>query len=1252
MMHCRSRARVLAALALVPVLVAPTRAQNLPDGPAIWREVTGIENLPGAGHAWDPRFTRPHVPSFRTTSDGRIAVNVKGVPRITLLKPEKLDPTGANPAPPPFLHQPPGSYTMSWDDSGTNVGYVGGTAAAAANIYNGSTSRNVVHGCLWDDALPISNGLGQDVYDLKVLVTTNSPSQNVQIFVTPVTVVVGQPKTANAHIVSVTKSGLTLEGPVYDSDPLVTRQFNGTAFEPTIAGDGRLLVFRIGSPNLPVGPDGNTTPHGVDIVYSYYEIGATADPTKWLDVYPIPHAPYDVRVVAKFGFARNPFLDPRGQPIPEWEDLGGTYPWIDRGAKNLFFTTIGARLHTASSGWMAGRYGLEFHPDDPNPLYGAEANGITRGVAFAGLWSRGKTVLVDNLNNDMDYAIGNQGAPPVGAQQRLVKLFADGGPDGSGRLLLGYGRANHNPAFPPGENTNTTIIDSIENKLNTKRNAVPIAPRDVVWFVQNGKHTDQLVFDDYVDPDALVVASMAGLIRFPDDVAGTQRNSFVYDDGWNTSSEQWGPPASFPIRIQNAATAHHRWLLPPYGELVHSGDGRLEPAATGGVHGRGLWLEDGVGLRFDVPSQVDAPSGLDPDQRDAYVGLFVDCRFADDDADRLLLSFPDGSRLFLRGRSQILFDDGAGPVHFAPLPSSFTHTTSSLPSPFELFPDSGWTHVGLRIEDGGHTVTLLVAGLPLSRWRHPVDTLFRVHGGPLVVGDPGGAYGGASFRGWVDELKVLLHELDPETACNHANGTLVGVDPGASATSWARRFAESFPDWAHAELAAELRARGEDAHALYACFQDSTSDDAVYADALPADVHARADAVHFPEGPLYYDAPRPDTTTNRFCLSCHAPGEQAGLTLGALAHEPVDAQDDPRRQPMQPPPLLGGFIPALNVNAGAVAQPPADVDLLSGTAPTDAWLLPQRGAQTSQIGSVFLVAAGSGEPLLELVSGSTVVVDPAVLEPSVFTLQANLDAAQGAVHFSLVFPGPPFLGLLKNVPYAPYTVFKNATNPFAGRRFAAGEHRLDVTPAGSAATTTYVFEVLGGTPRRIAGYRDDFQDGSPAAGWFYAWNDGGSVLAPTSRLTLNWNPVESQYTETGADWPNPLPSELTWGALHANGGWPGLGTSQGVAHDRYVQAGLRVWSTGFVKLQAIDVAPLNPNTNGVDVYVLRESGGAIVDSIGPVYASEANPISDAASPAFAVSPGDVVWLAVGPHLHASADRFDLDFEVWFNETSW
>lgn len=57
--------------------------------------------------------------------------------------------------------------------------------------------------------------------------------------------------------------------------------------------------------------------------------------------------------------------------------------------------------------------------------------------------------------------------------------------------------------------------------------------------------------------------------------------------------------------------------------------------------------------------------------------------------------------------------------------------------------------------------------------------------------------------------------------------------------------------------------------------------------------------VHFPEGPLYHDAPRPDSTDNKFCLVCHAGNSNEKikeLTVDALRFRNVQAKLDPRHQ--------------------------------------------------------------------------------------------------------------------------------------------------------------------------------------------------------------------------------------------------------------------------------------------------------------------------------------------------------------------
>jgi hypothetical protein len=106
--------------------------------------------------------------------------------------------------------------------------------------------------------------------------------------------------------------------------------FQGSAFEPVVAGDGRLLIVRVGSPSLPWNDPVTgvaRTPQGCDIVYCYYEGGIPADPAQWTNLCPISHAPCDPRINTKFGFARAPFRDPEGTLIPDGEDIGASYPW-------------------------------------------------------------------------------------------------------------------------------------------------------------------------------------------------------------------------------------------------------------------------------------------------------------------------------------------------------------------------------------------------------------------------------------------------------------------------------------------------------------------------------------------------------------------------------------------------------------------------------------------------------------------------------------------------------------------------------------------------------------------------------------------------------------------------------------------------------------------------------------------------------------------------------------------------------------
>ncbi len=1174
-------------------------AQVLPELPAINRQVTGVIDYGSPSTGSNAQFQRPHIPALRTTADGRIGVIVEGdgsnftSPRFTLMTPEKVSLTA------PVLLSPAGSYTVSKE------GFQSLPATDVGQVMQQFTDgvKPVHHVCLWDEAPP-SFVNGRDEYDIKVLVTSiDFQAHSTQLFVTPLRIVVANPKTKDAFIESITKTGAPLAGPVH---------LNAHGFEPTIVGDGRLLVFRIFGSVAPGAPR-------VDIVYSYYPTGAAADPREWKVLHPISHAPFDARINgmtsggAAFGFALSQFRDAAGTPIADGQDIGGSYPWMDRAAKNLFLEGVNDTLRwddTACSDQQSRYSQRALVGDDwylPSQPKFMEDGGFHQGVSFLGLWSHGKLVQIDTLNNDMDYAIGagdsSTGVP--GPQQREVKLFDDPNP----WLRLGYGRATMR--MPPGENDNGNIIDSLENKLNYRRHMRPIAFRDVVWHLNNSKQTDELVFDDYVDPDAFLVVNMNGLLTLDVNPAG---NELKHHSGWTRSPA--GPGFWLEPRLQNAATAKaDRWVTPPWGEVF---DGRLEPAATGGVHGKGLWLKGTTRVQF--PIDGNQPQSFA--SRDWYVGLFVDCRFADDTTERRLLTWPDGTSVRLLGRHQVLLADAANTiVHRITLPAVTPGLDDLLPSP-------GWAHLAFQVTKGGKDVEFLFDGLPYSRWQHSTTSLFQLAAGTLTVGAAAGG-----FRGWIDDLKLFAHTVDPETACNHAGGTLVGLTTGYSGV-WETNFADRFPAWAHDRITLALKHRGEDSSPQYANFHDYVHDHGAHRNNLPAyTVHLR-EAVHFPEGPLCWNAPRPDTRTNQFCISCHTSAGFAGLGLGALAFQSTPAATDPRRQPSQPPALLHGWISRGLVQGDIGAQPPVAFAAPTGGTSTDAMMLPSY-IGPADLRTVSILDGNSGAELALLAIGD--VVDPARLGTDLVRLRANLNTAQGSVSMALA-------GTQTTPAFAPYLV--PAANPGPHQLQPGASNQLTATPVNGV-TTTLPFTVAGNTTRVIADYRDDFRPGSAGNDWFYVWNATAALGATASAFDLrqlNWHPGSSQFTELGLAYPEGT-TTLPRGALDALGGFAG---TSGLPIERFVLAGYRVRRAGYHGIDLGFVTSNGSSGNGVLVVVYTQAGTTLMSR-----RSSAVPLGQSVAlhkiSLGLMAVGDVVWVGVGPNGNDTNDTFKLDFSVVYNE---
>ncbi len=853
--------------------VVPTPIDPQPETPTILRDVAMVND--------DAEFTHPFVPGHRTTMDGRVALRVQGTtpnadPASTslsfyLFSPERLaEPILPGPAGPEIMADPDPFY-VPWPPAlEPDIMRMGHTAICDP------TTEFPVEGER-PNPYPCGADLANDCYDITIIGSTSQGLTSAQMWGTPATVEVANPKTAQARLVSV-ELGESVKGAIIKTAPDWT--------EVAVTTDGRLLTGRLGGfPRRWTNPEtGEQKLRNYDLAYSVLpEDAAPCDVTGWTDFHPMSHAPFDPQMVGRYGLAAYPFRDTEGNLIADGEDMGGTYPWVDREGANIFMTGVPGRIIEQSPTRFPRRCVQEGCEGYDEPM------DWDRGFMVAGLWTHGKLVHLDGLINNVDWALG---VSP--AAHYLVDLYRD--EDAATSVRFGSGRGNASPA-PPGYSGNANIMDSLQNLVNHQAAARPVTPRDVVWVMGTGVATDEIAFDDFLDPNAFIVsnmqASITQLLDADGDTTGVphHRNGQVRElgPGLIFIAEYWlDPEADDDIHLQNAATSL-RWNVPAYG-FVAAGSARVEPVALGGVKGRGFWLSGGNEVRYAVPAQ---PRPVD--EVPWYIGVFVDPR-GRDGAKQTLMSFPDGSSIRLIGRSTVEYRAGGKQVHAVELPAA-----------------SGWMHLGWRLGAGNTDVTFLLNGYAFDRFE-ATSPLFEMVEGDFTVGRAGDE--GKGFRGWVDDLVVLAHDVDVEVACNHAGGTLVHVQDNAS---WAE-VAGAYPTWAHDEVA-QVAQLGPASRS--ACFVDYSGDYAAHLGNTPAGTSSVRDVILFPEGPLRAGAPRPDSTQNQFCLSCHHSEGRGGLSLDALALNPdVAAEDDLRRQPLQPPRRVFGNIPAGWIPPGAGAGSP------------------------------------------------------------------------------------------------------------------------------------------------------------------------------------------------------------------------------------------------------------------------------------------------------------------------------------------
>jgi len=902
------KVKIITCVALLFGFTQITNSAELPEPPLLKRDVHLVDQ---------GNLTRPTIPANRTTNDGRISLDFSSVLQVefTLLKPETLEQH--------FDQSPAGYGIIGGNDVAPfnvdrhlfhNSSYVGFGEASHHTICESTPERSpgtptISNGkpIPFGSANPYScpNDSAADCYDLTMIGTQFAPGAAVELWGTPFTVKIKSPKTKYAFIESVT-TGSPVRGP--------TLSGINSWFEPLTSGDGRLLVGRDGFHNM------------------FYAVAAeteaACDVTTWTDRHEITHAYFDpdmrvggTRTVtdgkvdqdARYGIATYRMKDGAGQYLADNVTTKFTYPWMDKAGDNIFFTSVDATLFYNDGGTIKTRYPAECY--DPSSTCTTQPSGALeqvdtlpnlRGIGLFGAWTHGKILLVDNLTNNIDYGTGWGDN-----NQYNITLYDDAGADAKVRIggagnIIGTFNNFPGPGSLPLASVNpyVYIIDSVENLFNDIPNMVPSTIRDTVWYLNLGKVTDKVVFDEWLNPNLFIWSEwMPTLVHTDTSVPAANRPTYMhYRDGFisGTGQSVFGSGFGEAIWFQNGATGLD-WDVPGYG-LTYQPDAsepiRAEPIAMGGIEGRGLWLFEDNNVTYSVPVQSSKTYTDHP----WWVSLYIDPAANDDTVQRKVLTFPDGSTIRIKGREQI---------------EIVANGTDTATDTFTIVSNGStrqWRHIGFQISTSGDKVDFYLDGFKKGSWSAGASStrLFRMQSGDFILGRPLQSQVTSAvlgYKGWTDSLMLAAQQPGPELICNYANGTLVGLN--SSYTGDLLTQANEYPVSSHTAVTTLLSGSSKTTYPKYACMHDYTSDLDMDSNSIPTNTVSIRGDVNFPEGPLVVGSPRPDSTTNNFCLSCHTTASsQEELKFSALNSVSNSVEDDLRRQPGQGPRLRYGNMPA------------------------------------------------------------------------------------------------------------------------------------------------------------------------------------------------------------------------------------------------------------------------------------------------------------------------------------------------------
>lgn len=813
--------------------------------------------------------SRHSVAAMRTTPDGRIGMNVKVANNNTQLEWFLLHP-----------EQTTGSHdgAMAPQRIVLNLRTADITFAAAPGQTVPTSSTIAIRSiALCNSHAAPRNKAGRDVYALAAIgFTGNSPDRPAQTFLLTATATVSSPKRATA---SMAISNVRIRRG-YDVNVM-------TLLEPMLTDDGQLLVGRIGNSLLPGYGAPNAT---YDIVYGYnahadgfcsdagFDAFFTDDAQPFA---PILKASQDVAVSARYGFASRAWRDAINQPLlaPATPDaampnLSGSYPWIDRNGRNLFYYALNS-VNTPNGISANSRWPYQCLPGQAPGVCDSEMVDRTRGLSVVGAWTNGKTVLLDGRINNVDVGVGF--SPD---RQKLVELY-----QGGVAVRFASGRQNDD-RYVGTTTSNMTFVDSIESTHNGYRAWQPTFPREVVWRMSRGHIDDEVAFDDYIDPNVMLYAPMNGVV---------DPQQALYFDGYAEAE----PPVcqatanryrgGNQVRVQNAATRPPAMgPSPSAGIIVSRADAvtaaRIEPAALGGVVGRGLFVPANAALVFPLDNtSTDGCAGActDSDSRSKgwYASVFLDLPAAS--APLLALQIVDRWELEITSATQLTVR----------VPSD--RTGAVLKRKFATPPLlNRWVHVGLLWQPATAKLTVFVDGNPVDTLglNEAQDAMAATWSSSLQVLAP------VTQGMWIDELKVVLNAdhfaTNLELPCNHALGSMYADSNGALTC---------IQTWLGASAAGKTSHRG-----WYLGTQKLAGEALVSV--------------------VKHNAPRPNFSSNAFCSSCHPatgkdPERSRALGADALRRTSQLAADDPRRMPMAPPRWVTGNF-AAGMYDGGMGTPP------------------------------------------------------------------------------------------------------------------------------------------------------------------------------------------------------------------------------------------------------------------------------------------------------------------------------------------